>query len=93
MRIEALLIIALIVTGISLGIASIFKQEEISVDSCQSDDECVPAQCCHSFSCVNDKYKPNCEEVFCTQVCEGPIDCGTGYCGCVNNRCKVVPLK
>ncbi len=94
MRIEVLFFIALITIGISLGIASTYAPKvEISEDFCQTDEECAPAECCHPLSCVDEKYKPDCGRVFCTQVCQGPIDCGAGRCGCVNNKCQVVPLK
>jgi len=95
MRIEALLIIVLIVTGVSLGVASLFKPSEVpvSLDFCQTDEDCVPVECCHPTSCINEKYNPDCEGIFCTQVCQGPLDCGAGYCGCINNKCQVVPQK
>lgn len=58
--------------------------------SCESDSDCVGAQCCHPTSCINKAYKGVCNLV-CTAVCEGPLDCGAGTCGCVNNRCVVIP--
>jgi len=58
--------------------------------SCQSDNDCVPEFCCHSSTCVNVKYKPNCTGIFCTQECmPGTMDCGQGHCVCVNNTCNV----
>ncbi len=79
----AILILAVIV--------AFYKSE--SKDFCQTDLDCVPEQCCHPYSCVDIKYKPDCSGIMCTQVCEGPIDCGAGSCKCVNNRCHVVPAK
>lgn len=96
MRIEIIFFIAIVAAGISLGIASIYKPVElieVSEDFCQTDEECVPSQCCHPTSCVNEKYKPNCEGVFCTQVCQGPLDCGSGACKCISNKCEIVPRK
>ncbi|HPX72755.1 MAG TPA: DUF4382 domain-containing protein [Methanoregulaceae archaeon] len=59
--------------------------------SCTEHSECVPAQCCHPTSCVNIRYQPDCSTIACTQVCEGPIDCGAGHCGCVNGTCRIIP--
>ena len=56
---------------------------------CTSDAECVPAQCCHPDSCINAAAKHVCI-LMCTNVCQGPIDCGAGHCGCVNRQCAVV---
>jgi hypothetical protein len=55
---------------------------------CIADSDCVPAQCCHPTSCVNKNNKGPCN-LLCTEVCEGPIDCGAGMCACVNGRCAV----
>ena len=94
MRLEILLLTGIIVIGISLGIVSIYKPVgTTSKDFCLTDEECVPEQCCHPTACVNEKYKPSCEGVFCTQVCEGPLDCGVGTCKCVSKKCQVVPVK
>src|SRR5271169_6654431 len=51
--------------------------------SCTNDSDCVPAECCHPGSCINKAYKHVCN-LMCTNVCQGPIDCGAGHCGCVN---------
>jgi hypothetical protein len=56
---------------------------------CMTDDDCVPAECCHPTSCINKANKGVCT-LLCTDVCQGPIDCGAGRCGCVNGRCSVV---
>jgi hypothetical protein len=61
--------------------------------SCNKDSDCVPEQCCHPTSCVNKDFKPNCEGILCSMICEGPIDCGAGRCACVDNKCKVEKLK
>ena len=53
-----------------------------------TDDDCVPAECCHPTSCINRSDKGVCT-LLCTNVCEGPIDCGAGRCGCVNGKCNV----
>ncbi|MFH1229051.1 MAG: hypothetical protein V1678_01330 [Candidatus Aenigmatarchaeota archaeon] len=66
-------------------------QPSISCNAtCQSDSDCVPAQCCHPSSCINNAYKGVCN-LACTASCEGPLDCGAGTCGCVSGRCDVIP--
>jgi hypothetical protein len=49
-----------------------------NVTACTQDADCVPAECCHPTSCINAAYKGVCTKL-CTQVCEGPIDCGAGH--------------
>jgi len=61
-----------------------------NIDFCLDDKECVPENCCHSDSCVNVLYKPNCREIMCTQECSSILDCGYGRCACINNKCKAV---
>ncbi|MBT3691366.1 hypothetical protein HOD75_05200 [archaeon] len=56
---------------------------------CLEDSDCVPKCGCHPDSCVNSASQIGCERVFCTAVCEGPLDCGAGSCGCVDNKCVV----
>jgi hypothetical protein len=56
--------------------------------SCISDSDCVPEQCCHPTSCINREFKGACN-VACTLSCQGPLDCGAGSCGCVNNVCAI----
>lgn len=58
---------------------------------CQSDADCVPMECCHPTQCINNAYKEDCSNIGCSAVCEGPLDCGAGSCGCVNNLCAVIP--
>jgi len=63
---------------------------EPGIDVCSVDSDCVPAQCCHPSSCINKAYKGVCN-LLCTQVCQGPIDCRAGHCGCVGRTCRVIP--
>ena len=69
------------------------KQEVIGEPQCQIDNDCLPACGCHSDSCIVASEREKCPKVFCSQSCSGPLDCGAGYCGCVNNKCQVVPSK
>jgi len=69
------------------------KKNQTDVEFCSNDIDCVPKQCCHPDACVNINYKPDCYDVLCTAVCQGPIDCGAGMCGCINSKCEVIPLR
>ncbi|MBW3004988.1 hypothetical protein KY310_04100 [Candidatus Woesearchaeota archaeon] len=54
---------------------------------CNSDEDCVPSDCCHATGCVSKDQAPKCDDVFCTEECrEGTLDCG-GRCVCDNNKC------
>jgi nickel-dependent lactate racemase len=64
--------------------------EVIEGDLCVVDEDCLPASCCHAESCVIKEKKPDCSNMFCSQVCSGPLDCSEGSCGCVNNKCEIV---
>jgi hypothetical protein len=54
---------------------------------CSKDEDCHAATACHATSCTS---KPvNYPPVFCTQDCNGPMDCGQGGCACVNGSCAM----
>ena len=56
--------------------------------ACETDEDCVPAECCHPKTCVNKGAKPNCEGMMCTMVCRGgTMDCGGGKCVCQDGKC------
>lgn len=58
---------------------------------CNTDSDCVPAKCCHPDNAVNRAHAPDCQGVYCTQVCEpGTIDCNQGEIKCVEKQCKAV---
>ncbi|MDO8873517.1 MAG: hypothetical protein Q7V05_12440 [Methanoregula sp.] len=65
----------------------------VDAQTCTTDADCVPAQCCHPASCVRQSAKPVCTDVICTMSCEGPLDCGAGTCGCTNSRCSVIQAR
>jgi len=54
---------------------------------------CVPATCCHATKCVLAEQAPDCSKAICSMVCSGPLDCGAGHCGLINNKCGVVSGK
>lgn len=56
-------------------------------DPCTTDEDCVPADCCHAAACVARERAPDCGEVMCTMECRsGTMDCGGG-CLCHEGRC------
>ena len=69
--------------------ATVTTMQPPALQDCTTDDDCVPAECCHPTSCINKANKGVCT-LLCTMSCEGPIDCGAGSCGCVNGKCSVV---
>lgn len=53
--------------------------------------ECVPAECCHSTTCVPEEQAPDCFEVFCSMSCEpGTLDCGQAECKYIDSKCQKV---
>lgn len=59
--------------------------------SCNADNDCLPAQCCHTADAVNKENSPDCSGVLCTTDCQpGTIDCGQGEIKCVSGECKAV---
>lgn len=62
------------------------RKETIPAAECQTDDDCVPEQCCHATTCIPNEKKGVCN-LMCTQECRGgTLDCG-GYCSCENGKC------
>lgn len=59
-------------------------------NSCATDSDCAPAPVCHPSSCVNSTYAGIPDNMACTMACLGPLDCGAGYCGCVEGTCRVI---
>jgi len=54
---------------------------------CTTDSDCVPKECCHATSCINQDYKKVCN-LMCTQECApNTIDCGKGSCSCIKGQC------
>lgn len=58
---------------------------------CTTAADCVPAQCCHATTAVNQQSAPDCSDIFCTAVCEpSTLDCGQGEIQCIAGECQVV---
>jgi len=63
------------------------QEEPIPTGACTTDDDCVPAECCHAAECTTKDNKPDCTAVLCSQECRGQtMDCG-GFCACIGGRC------
>lgn len=57
---------------------------------CSRPEDCIPAECCHPTGCMPATKVRICN-MMCTNVCQGPLDCGAGSCGCVEGSCRIVP--
>lgn len=85
------LVIILIFFSAILLLIFPFKDNLTNRYYCSSDAHCVQEQCCHATSCININFKPNCEEIMCTEECvPNTLDCGLGRCVCQNHECKAV---
>jgi hypothetical protein len=89
-------VLIIIISAIGLAIAMIIFQPINTYDietthevECMSDSDCVPETCCHPDYCVPEGHAMDCSDVFCTQMCLGPLDCGAGSCVCVAGKCGV----
>lgn len=92
--IAVILILALVVSGFLLN-KFVSNKEGIRNESkelfCQSDSDCVPKEACHPKTCINKNFAEDNSGSICTAVCEpGSLDCGQGYCSCINNKCNAV---
>lgn len=57
---------------------------------CSTDDDCVPASCCHASSCVALADAPECGGIGCTEECQSDtLDCG-GSCICQDGKCAAI---
>ena len=90
--VSIIVIIAVVVTSILVT----FTEKQIIPPTdetlfCNSDSDCVPAQCCHPTSAVNKNFAPNCKGLACTLDCRaGTIDCGNGEIKCIDSKCTAV---
>lgn len=94
MRIVFILIFLIaLIASVLITISSTHKETQKIPEEkyCLKDEDCVSAQCCHPTDCVNVDHKPSCKGIMCTMECRpGTMDCGQGYCACVNNECKAI---
>jgi hypothetical protein len=83
------IIIILLIILVFFLIYFIKPYKNVSENECNSDEDCVPACGCHPDFCTPISKKTDCEKIFCTAECAGPLDCGAGYCTCINNKCQI----
>ncbi len=59
----------------------------VGEDACETDADCVKAECCHPKACVAADKAPSCGDVACTLDCKaGTMDC-YGGCLCQEGKC------
>lgn len=64
---------------------------EPQIQECLADSDCTFDSCCHSTGCIAIENRPNCTGRICTLNCApDTLDCGQGYCACINNACTPV---
>ena len=59
-------------------------------DYCKTANDCSAVTCCHPTEVINSYYAPDCRDIACTEICDGPLDCGAGRIECISNRCTIV---
>ncbi len=72
------------------------NESDVRIDDhmkCTSDQECVPATCCHATEVVNKNFSPNCSGRMCTMSCETILDCGRGKPVCNDGFCDIDVLQ
>lgn len=89
------IILILVLVGIGFALSkNLSEKEEIEDNAifyCESDLDCSPKEACHPKTCVNKEFAQDSSGSICTAVCEpGSLDCGQGYCSCINNKCGAV---
>ena len=57
--------------------------------SCNTNDDCVRASCCHATDVINKEFAPDCSDVMCTMSCDTVLDCGQGEPVCNNGICEI----
>ena len=84
-----IIFIIVFLTGlICFSLIRVYKIEN-KQNECQTNEDCVPASCCHSTSCTSKVNAPNCSGISCTLSCEPEtLDCQQGKCICIKNKCQ-----
>jgi len=88
-----IIIVLLIVLGILIYFIVKNNTQENKNSECSVDSDCVVATCCHPDSCVSLEKKPDCKEILCSMDLSGPLEDGTGHCGCEKGKCSVVNVS
>jgi hypothetical protein len=83
-------LVFVVLTLVMLLLISCSPQTISPTQVCQTDQDCVPAQCCHATSAVNKDNAPNCSGKLCTLNCEpNTLDCAQGSVLCDQGQCVV----
>ena len=90
---KSIILIGIILITLIAGCLETTKSDIPAEKYCEQDTDCFAGECCHPNFCVNQENIPDCEGVVCSLSCQGPLDCGAGSCGCVNNKCEVIPAE
>jgi len=88
------LILPILIIAVIVGLVAVAALDSMNSAvpqnlACTTDSDCIGSTCCHPTSCTNSAYRGPCN-MLCTDICEGPIDCGAGHCGCVDGKCSVI---
>ena len=61
-----------------------------STKECDTNNDCVPNECCHASTCTSIDAAPDCDLIFCSQECvPNTLDCNQGSCQCVKGKCSI----
>ncbi|MCX6711738.1 MAG: hypothetical protein NT139_01720 [Candidatus Woesearchaeota archaeon] len=83
--------LAVILLILPILIVGCTNQIDLGKTFCNEESDCVAEQCCHPTSAVNKNFAPDCRGLSCSEVCLGPLDCGTGEIKCINSICTIKP--
>ncbi len=84
-------VLAIILLFLPIFIIGCTNQIDIGRTFCNKDSDCIPEQCCHPNSVTNKNFAPNCQGISCSEICQGPLDCGAGEIKCINSICTIKP--
>ena len=89
---KTIAIVGIVIAAIIIGVLAFMPGTSDKITGmCVQNSDCVPSQCCHPTSCVPRDQAPDCTDVMCTMHCApGTMDCGQGYCACIDGTCIAV---
>ena len=90
MRFTKVMYVLLLILSVFLISCTSNPDADISIDYCETADDCIPNKCCHPDGAINKQFEQECESEFCTLSCDTLLDCGDGHIECIENRCVVV---
>jgi hypothetical protein len=84
-------ILAIILLILPIFIIGCTNKIDIGRNFCNKDSDCVAEQCCHPIYAINKIFAPDCRKISCSEICQGPLDCGVGEIKCINSICTIKP--